>query len=62
MKHARFLLAVWSTIVLAVLAWELAFDINDPTIPLVRELIFTAGSLFGFAAFLIRLFDEVESR
>jgi hypothetical protein len=52
--------AVVLTIVLVVVAWELAFDINDPTIPVVREVIFTVGSILGFAAFLELLLEEVE--
>lgn len=58
MQAHRFILAFALTLVLVVLAWELAFDINDPTIPLVREFLFTAGSILGICAFLYVLMDE----
>ena len=57
-RASRLVLAFGLTLVLVILAWELAFDINDPTIPLVRELLFTAGSIFGICAFLAVLLEE----
>lgn len=57
MKARRLVLAFGLTLVLVVLAWELAYDINDPTIPLVREFLFTAGSILGLCAFLYNLLE-----
>lgn len=54
----RAVLAVSLVAVLVILGWELAFDINDPTIPVFRELIFTAGSLFGLSAFVLELMRD----
>ena len=54
----RVVIATGTTVTLAILAWEMAYDINDPTIPLVRELLFTTGSLFGITAFLTLLLRD----
>ena len=58
MKARRFVLAFGLTVVLLLLSWEFAFDVNDPTIPVVRELFFTAGATFGFCAFLYCLLED----
>lgn len=62
MKPRAAILSVFLTVLLVVLGWEVAFDINDPTIPLGRELLFTAGSILGIAAFLMQMFSRPEDR
>ncbi len=57
MKARRLVLAFGLTLVLLLFAWELAYDINDPTIPLVRELFFTAGATLGICGFLYALLE-----
>jgi hypothetical protein len=55
---SRLVLAFGLTVTLLLLAWELAFDINDPTIPLIREFLFTAGSTLGICAYLYCLLER----
>lgn len=55
MKLRRLILGSGVTLTLAGFAWELAYDINDPTIPLARELLFTAGAIFGMTAYFALL-------